>query len=35
MPVEDFTAGPEIALTLLAVVLAAGAWSRYRSRDIA
>jgi ABC-2 type transport system permease protein len=35
MPVEDFTAGPEIALTLLAVVLAVGAWSRYRSRDIA
>ncbi len=35
MPVEDFTAGPEIALTLLAGVLAIGAWARYRSRDIA
>ena len=35
MPVEDFTAGPEIALTLLAVALAIGAWARYRSRDIA
>ena len=35
MPVEDFAPGPELALTLLAVVLAAGAWLRYRSRDIA
>jgi ABC-2 type transport system permease protein len=35
MPVEDFTAGPELVLTLLAVVLAVGAWVRYRSRDIA
>jgi ABC-2 type transport system permease protein len=35
MPVEDFALGPELALTLLAVVLAAGAWMRYLSRDIA
>ena len=35
MPVEDFAPGPELALTVLAVVLAAGAWLRYRSRDIA
>jgi ABC-2 type transport system permease protein len=35
MPVEDFTPGPELVLTLVAVVLAIGAWARYRSRDIA
>ena len=34
MPVEDFAATPELVLTLLAVVLAVGAWARYRSRDI-
>jgi ABC-2 type transport system permease protein len=35
MPVEDFTVGPELALTAIAALLAATAWGRYRSRDIA
>ncbi len=35
MPVENFAAGPELALTALAALLAATAWGRYRSRDIA
>ena len=34
MPVERFTAGPSTVLALLAVVLLAASWLRYRTRDI-
>jgi ABC-2 type transport system permease protein len=34
MPVESFTAGPSLVLTALAAVLLAGAWLRFRTRDI-
>jgi polyether ionophore transport system permease protein len=34
MPVEDFAWTPELLLALVAAVLLAGSWVRYRWRDI-
>jgi ABC-2 type transport system permease protein len=34
MPVQDFAGGPELGLTLVALVVLGAAWARYRSRDI-